>query len=55
VQRLAVEAAIALPHRLRRLRIRREIGDDIHQASITLGCAIISGSCLAVPSGRRHG
>jgi IS5 family transposase len=34
-------AAIALPHRFRRLRIRREIRDDIHHAFVTPGCAVI--------------
>ncbi|MFG2125347.1 IS5 family transposase [Streptomyces sp. NPDC048710] len=36
-----VEGAIALLHWFRRLRIRWEIRDDIHQALVTLGCAII--------------
>jgi hypothetical protein len=36
-----VEAAFALLHWFRRLRIRWEIRDDIHQAFLTLGCAII--------------
>jgi transposase len=31
----------ALLHWFRRLRIRREIRDDIHDAFVTLGCAII--------------
>ncbi|MER8009599.1 IS5 family transposase [Streptomyces sp. NPDC094149] len=38
---LVVEGAVALLHWFRRLRIRWEIRDDIHQAFITLGCAII--------------
>lgn len=41
VHRWVVEGAIALLHRFRRLRIRWEIRDDIHQAFITLGCAVI--------------
>ncbi len=41
VHRWVVEGAIALLHRFRRLRIRWEIRDDVHQAFITLGCAII--------------
>ncbi|MFF5161185.1 hypothetical protein ACFY3N_34085 [Streptomyces sp. NPDC000348] len=41
VHRRVVEGAIALLHWFRRLRIRWEIRDDIHQAFITLGCAII--------------
>jgi transposase len=39
--RWVVEGAIALLHWFRRLRIRWERRDDIHQAFITLGCAII--------------
>lgn len=41
VHRWVVEAAFALLHWFRRLRIRWEIRDDIHQAFLTLGCAII--------------
>lgn len=41
VHRWVVEGAIALLHWFRRLRIRWEIRDDIHEAFITLGCAII--------------
>ena len=41
IHRWVVEGAIALLHWLRRLRIRWERRDDIHQAFITLGCAII--------------
>ncbi len=36
-----MKGAIALLHRLRRLRNRWEVRDDIHQAFPTLGCAII--------------
>ncbi len=39
--RRVVEAAFALLRRLRRLRIRREIRADIHQAFLTPGRAII--------------
>ncbi|WUA21192.1 IS5 family transposase [Streptomyces canus] len=41
VHRWVVESAIALLHCFRRLRIRWEIRDDIHQGFITLGCAVI--------------
>jgi transposase len=41
VYRWVVEGAIALLHWFRRLRIRWEVRDDIHQAFVTLGCAII--------------
>ncbi|WP_371106013.1 MULTISPECIES: transposase [Streptomyces] len=41
VHRWVVEAAFAPLHWFRRLRIRWEVCDDIHQAFITLGCAII--------------
>ncbi|MEK8171488.1 IS5 family transposase [Streptomyces sp. M19] len=41
IHRWVVEGAIALLHWFRRLRIRWERRDDIHQAFITLGCAII--------------
>jgi hypothetical protein len=36
-----VEAAFALPHWFRHPRIRWEIRDDIHEAFLTLGIAII--------------
>jgi transposase len=39
--RWVAEAALTLLHWFRRLRIRWEIRDDIHQAFLTLGCAII--------------
>ncbi len=39
--RWVVEATIARLHWFRRLRIRWEIRDDIHEAFLTLGCAII--------------
>ncbi|MFC9738401.1 IS5 family transposase [Streptomyces noursei] len=41
VHRCVVEGAIALLHWFRRLRIGWEIRDDIHQAFVTLGCAVI--------------
>ena len=41
VHRWVVEGAIALLHWFRRLRIRWERRDDIHDAFLTLGCAII--------------
>jgi transposase len=40
-KRWVVEAAFALLRWFRRLRIRWEIRADIHQAFLTLGCAII--------------
>lgn len=40
-QRWVVEQTIALLHWFRRLRIRWEIRDDIHEAFMTLACAII--------------
>jgi hypothetical protein len=36
-----VERAFAHLHWFRRLRIRWEIRDDIHEAFLTLGCALI--------------
>jgi transposase len=41
VHRYVVERAIALLHWFRRLRIRWEIRDDIHEAFMTLAAAII--------------
>ena len=41
VQRWVAEGTIAQPHWFRWLRIRWEIRDDIRQAFITRGCAII--------------
>lgn len=40
-QRWIVERAFAHLHRFRRLRIRWELRDDIHEAFRTLGCALI--------------
>ena len=39
--RWVVEQSIALLHWFRRLRIRWEIRDDIHEAFLSLTCAII--------------
>ncbi len=39
--RRVTEQAITLLHRLRRLRIHREIRDEIHQVFLTLAAAII--------------
>lgn len=41
VHRYVVERTIGLPHWFRRLRIRWEIRDDIHQAFMTLAAATI--------------
>jgi transposase len=41
IHRWVVEQSIALLHRFRRLRIRWEIRDDIHEAFMTLASAII--------------
>jgi transposase len=41
VHRWVVEQTVALLHWFRRLRIRWEIHDDIHEAFISLACAII--------------
>ncbi|MFE3654554.1 transposase [Streptomyces sp. NPDC057579] len=40
-QRWVVERAFAHLHWFRRLRIRWEIRDDIHEAFLTLGCTLI--------------
>lgn len=40
-QRWVVERTFAHPHRFRRLRIRWEIRDDIHEAFLPLGRALI--------------
>lgn len=49
VHRWVVEGALALLRWFRRLRIRRETRDDIHQAFITLGCAVICWRRLRAP------
>jgi transposase len=41
VHRWVVEQTVALLHWFRRLRIRWEIRDDIHEAFLSLACAII--------------
>jgi len=41
VRRWVVEQSIALLHWFRRLRIRWEVRDDIHEAFLSLACAII--------------
>ncbi|MFJ3745274.1 IS5 family transposase [Streptomyces albidoflavus] len=46
-QRWVVERAFAHLHWFRRLRIRWEIRDDIHEAFLTLGCALICWRRLA--------
>jgi hypothetical protein len=40
-QRCVAERPFALLHRFRRLRIRWEIREDIHEAFLSLGCALI--------------
>lgn len=40
-QRWVIERAFALLHHFRRLRTRREVRDDIHEAFLSLGCALI--------------
>lgn len=42
VYRWVVEGAFALLHWFRRLRIRWEVRDDIHEAFLTIGCSIIA-------------
>ncbi len=41
VTRWVIERTIAWLHQFRRLRVRDERRDDIHQAFLTLGCALI--------------
>jgi hypothetical protein len=55
VYRWVVEAAIALLHRFRRLRIRWETRDDIHHTVVTLGCAVISRRRLRTALCREQG
>jgi hypothetical protein len=47
VHRWVVEQSIALLHWFRRLRIRWDIRDDIHEAFLSLACAIICWRRLA--------
>ncbi|CRK57747.1 Mobile element protein [Alloactinosynnema sp. L-07] len=42
VYRWVVEGAFALLHWFRRLRIRWEVRDDIHEAFLSIGCSIIA-------------
>jgi transposase len=46
-QRWVVERAFAFLHHFRRLRIRWEIRDDMHEALLSLGCALICWRPLA--------
>ncbi len=48
VHRWVVEQGFALLHWFRRLRIRREIHDDIHEAFLRLACAVVCFRRLAV-------
>ncbi|MFG2077733.1 hypothetical protein [Nonomuraea maritima] len=41
VHRWVIEQTIALLHWFRRLRIRWEIRDDVHEAFVTLAAAVI--------------
>ena len=50
VHRWVIEQSIALLHWFRRLRIRWEIRDDIHEAFLSLACAIICWRRLASAS-----
>lgn len=52
-QRWVVERALAHLHWFRRLQIRWQIRDDIHEACLALGCALICGRRLAAVH-RRH-
>lgn len=52
-QHWVIERAFAHLHRFRRLRIRWEIRDDIHEAFLTLGCALICRRRLVAVQ-RRH-
>ena len=46
VYRYVVEQTLALLHQFRRLRVRYDRRDDIHEAFMTLGCAVICGRRL---------
>jgi hypothetical protein len=50
VDRWVVEQSIALLHWFRRLRIRWEIRDDIHEAFLSLACAIIASAGAEWPT-----
>ena len=41
IYRRVIERSVALLHWFRRLRVRWEIRDDIHEAFLSLACAII--------------
>jgi transposase len=50
VYRWVVEQCFALLHWFRRLRIRWEIRDDIHEAFLSIGCSIICWRRLKINS-----
>ncbi|SCD82718.1 hypothetical protein GA0115234_105129 [Streptomyces sp. DvalAA-43] len=52
-QRWVVESAFAHLHWFRRLRFRWEVRDDIHEAFLALGCALICWRRLSEAQ-RRH-
>jgi transposase len=41
IYRYVVEQTLALLHQLRRLRVRYDRRDDIHEAFLSLGCSVI--------------
>lgn len=41
VQRYVVEQTLALLHQFRRLRVRYDRRDDVHEAFMSLGCSLI--------------
>ena len=54
VHRWVVEQSLALLHWFRRLRIRWEIRDGIHEAFLSLACAMICWRRLANASDREE-
>ena len=52
VHRWVLEGALVLLHWFRRLRIRWEIRDDIHDAFVTLGCGSSAGDDRRPPADR---
>jgi transposase len=46
VHRWVVERTVSWLHQMRRLRVRYERRDDIHEAFLTLGCVLICGYFL---------